>query len=154
MLKNLSIVLVLGLLVIACDGMDKPKKPDNLISKAQMSDLLFDIYVVNAAKGINRKTLEKNGIVPREYVLEKHNIDSSQFAESNAYYSYDTDVYKAIVEQVKERIEKEKKEYENIRSEENKKTKTRTDSLKKNAKRRKDSIKKIIDSIGFKGLSS
>ncbi|NRD19149.1 DUF4296 domain-containing protein [Winogradskyella eckloniae] len=154
MFKILSVIIILSLLVISCNSVDKPKKPNNLISEAQMSELLYDVYVVNAAKGINRKLLEKNGIVPETYILEKHNIDSLQFAESNLYYSFNTEVYKGIIEKIKKRIETEKEAYEAIRNIENKKDKRNSDSIKQKARRHKDSIKRVIDSVGFKGLNS
>ncbi|WP_299105740.1 DUF4296 domain-containing protein [uncultured Winogradskyella sp.] len=131
MLKHYIIVLLLGILVLGCENIEKPKKPDNLIPKAQMTELLYDVYVVNSAKGVNRKTLELNGIIPENYILTKHNIDSTQFSESNTYYSFNTEDYKSIVEKVKERLEKEKKEYEDLRDEENKDLKTQKDSVKK-----------------------
>ncbi|NRD21911.1 DUF4296 domain-containing protein [Winogradskyella litoriviva] len=151
MLKHLGIILVLGILLIACDNLDKPKKPDNLIPKAQMTELLYDVYMVNAAKGVNRKTLELHGIIPQDYILSKHNIDSLQFAESNTYYSFETDVYKSIVDKVKARLEKEKEEYEAIRIEESENKQKQNDSLREKAKKQKDSIKRLINKKGFVG---
>ena len=81
-----------------------------------MSDILYDMYIINAAKGVNRKLLEKEGVVPETYILTRHNIDSTQFANSNNYYAYDTDIYKSIVEKVKTKLEADKKKYEEMSS--------------------------------------
>lgn len=146
MLKNTIGILVLSLLTIACNDSVNIKKPDNLISKDKMSDILYDLYTVNASKGVNKKLLESNGLMPETYVLTKYNIDSTQFADSNTYYSFDIETYKAIVEKVKTRLEKEKEKYEKIKEKEDESFKKRRDSIKKSQKKSKDSIKKEMDS--------
>lgn len=150
MLKYISVILIFGILVLACDNSERPKKPDNLISKNQMSELLYDLYVINAAKGVNRKALETNGVNPENYILKKHNIDSTQFAESNTYYTFETETYKAIVEKVKARLEKEKKTFEAIKDKENDSIKKRKDSIRELGKNRNKKIKKSLDSVGVK----
>jgi len=150
MLKNIVVIFVLLGLVIACDGSDRIKKPENLISKQKMSNILYDLYVINAAKGVNRKLLESNGFAPETYILTKYDIDSIQFASSNTYYSFNTDIYQEIIEKVKARLEKEKSAYEEIRKKETDSVKANRDSIMEIGKRKKDSIKKAIDSLGFK----
>jgi len=143
MFKNVSVLMVICLLVIACNGYDKPKKPDNLISKDKMSEVLYDLYIINAAKGVNKKILETSGFIPETYVLTKYNLDSIQFAESNEYYSFDTDTYKAIIDEVKARLEKEKEEFEVVKKKEDEAKKLKQDSINKIRLRKKDSINKL-----------
>jgi hypothetical protein len=161
MIKNISVIIVLCLLVFACDESDKPKPPENLISKDKMANILHDLYIINAAKGVNRKLLETNGFIPETYVLTKYAIDSTQFADSNTYYAFNADTYKAIVDQVKARLEKEKVEFEELlkvegmaakvrRDSINKKNKRKNDSLNKIKQRKKDSIKNALDSLEIK----
>ncbi|WP_178986708.1 DUF4296 domain-containing protein [Winogradskyella helgolandensis] len=150
MLKQISIVLVFGIVILACDGINKPEKPDNLISKAQMTDLLYDLYVMNAAKGVNRATLEKNDLDPEFYILKKHNVDSIRFAESNTYYAFDTETYKEIVDNVKARLESEKEYYDDLREMETDSIKRRRDSISKKRRIPKDSNVKTIDTAGLK----
>ncbi|EPR73279.1 hypothetical protein ADIWIN_1710 [Winogradskyella psychrotolerans RS-3] len=152
MLKRISIILVLGILIFACDGINKPIKPDNLISKAQMTDLLYDLYLVNASKGVNRSTLEKNYFDPEFYILKKHNVDSTRFAESNNYYAYETETYKAIVDEVKERLESEKQHFEDIREIEADSIKQLRDSIAMVKKTTKDSIRKTFDKTALKKM--
>lgn len=116
-MKHVCYIVVLTLLV-GCSGMEKPKKPDNLIGKDKMSEILYDLYILNAAKGVNRKILEANGIMPLDYLYEKYNIDSLQFAESNTYHAYDTKGYLAIIERVKNKLEINKDFYEKLKVEE------------------------------------
>lgn len=116
-MKHVFYFLVL-LALSGCNTFDKPKKPQDLIPKDKMSDIMYDLYILNAAKGINRKVLELNGIMPTEHVYKKYGIDSLQFAQSNTYYAYDTEVYSALVEKVKVELEREKVRYEKLTNEE------------------------------------
>lgn len=153
MLKRTSTILVLGLWLLACNGIDKPKKPDNLISKEQMSELLYDLYVINGAKGVNRKLLETNGFYPETYILEKYNIDSAQFADSNTYYTYDSETYEAIVEKARERLENEREIYEAIKKKEDDSISKRKDSIKALKKTEKQKLIKRLDSVGSTKLA-
>ncbi len=125
--------------MFSCNNIEKPKKPDNLISRERMVDVITDISLMTAAKGLNKDVLEKNAINPQNYIYEKYNIDSVQFAESNNYYAYDVKEYEEIYVEVKERLEKRKAEYK-LLQEEDKKVK---DSIKKIKKKERDSIKKL-----------
>jgi len=142
MYKNISVILIFCLFIVACSQRQKPKKPENLISKEKMALLIYDLYVINAAKGVNRKALEKEGFAPEKYILDKYNIDSIQFSESNTYYAFDSETYKEIVEKVKSRLEKEKEDYDELLKEETAAAKKKRDSLKAAQKRISDSIKK------------
>ena len=105
-MKNLIYILI-GFLLFGC-GSDRPEKPDNLIPKEKMSEIIYDVFVLNAAKGINKRILEQRGVFPQDYVYKKYHIDSLQFALSNDYYSYDTKTYEDIMAQVKQKIPTEK----------------------------------------------
>lgn len=127
------------ILFVGCNSVNQPKKPDNLISKDKMSEIIYDVYIMNSAKGINKTLLENNGILPQEFIYKKHSIDSLQFANSNDYYAFDTEVYEGIINKVKEKIESEKVKYEAINEEELKAEKelkeaTRAKELKKSPK--------------------
>lgn len=139
-MKKFLVLLAVVSFITACGKNDKPKKPDNLIAKDKMENILYDLYIINAAKGVNRKIIEQNGFMPENYVLNKHKIDSAQFADSNSYYSFDTDAYKVMVENVKARLEKEKTELEKVK-EEDKVAKKKKDSIQKIAPKKIDTIK-------------
>lgn len=138
-MNRLISTLILILVMFSCNNIEKPKKPDNLISRERMVDVITDISLMTAAKGLNKDVLEKNAINPQNYIYEKYNIDSVQFAESNNYYAYDVKEYEEIYVEVKERLEKRKAEYK-LLQEEDKKVK---DSIKKIKKKERDSIKKL-----------
>ena len=142
-MKKISVLLILSLLIFTCNYKEKPKQPKNLIPKEKMERILYDLYIINAAKGVNKKTLESKGLEPETYVLTKYSIDSLQFANSNAYYAFDADEYRGIVEKVKARLEKEKKEFEELEKIEGQKAKRIRDSITKVNRKRKDSITKL-----------
>ena len=64
--------------------------------------------VEQVAKGVNKSILENNGIIPEQYLFNKHSIDSILFAKSNEYYSYDLKTYQTIYDKVKIKLEKNK----------------------------------------------
>jgi len=133
----------ISLLFFGCNSFNKPKKPDNLLSKSEMSEVLYDMFIINSAKGVNKKLLEENGVFPEAYILKKHNIDSVQFAESNNYYVYDKDTYKSIITSVKAKINTEKTKYKAELKVIDDKNKKRKDSIRNVNKKRRDSLRKI-----------
>ncbi|MEN8885417.1 MAG: DUF4296 domain-containing protein [Winogradskyella sp.] len=142
MYKNISVIVAVVLMFLACDKVTKVEKPERLIGKEKMSEILYDLYVINSAKSVNRKLLEKNGFIPETYILEKYNIDSVQFKESNRYYTFDSEVYEDIIEKVKLRLEAEKSSYEKIQEQEAELKKQRKDSIQ-----RVDSKKKMPKTV-------
>ena len=114
-MKQLKYILLI-VLIISCknNSIDKPKKPDNLIPKDSMVEILYDISLVSSAKGVNKKLLENKGLVPEDYIYKKHNIDSLQFALSNEYYAFNLDTYEDIYNSVKLKLEEDKKHFQTI----------------------------------------
>ena len=81
-----TVYIIFVIIFISCESKVKYDKPDDLISKEQMIDLLTDIHLVNGTTGVKNKDLEKD----KNYmslIYEKYNIDSTQFAASNIYYT-------------------------------------------------------------------
>ena len=136
MINKLTFILAL-LFLVSCqkNGIDKPKKPDNLIPKNKMVEIIYDMSLITVAKGVNKRLLEENGLNPEEYVYNKYNIDSLQFAKSNHYYSYNLKDYDEVYNKVKARLNKEKKLYnEVIEAEKQTKDSLRNTKQKRNIK--------------------
>jgi hypothetical protein len=135
------------MLSISCNSKDRPKKPDNLIPIDKMENILYDIYLINAAKGVGKKLLEKNNVIPETYILSKYGIDSLQFATSNDYYAFDSDDYKSIVDHIRSRLTQEKENLEELQKKEKESEDRRKDSINKNKNKRiKDSISNLSKS--------
>ena len=94
-----------------------------------MVTILYDMYIVSSAKGVGRGKFDKANINPEQYILKKHNIDSLQFVKGNDYYAHDIEVYKSIVEAVKEKLTVEKERYSKLEKEEQKEKRRYRDSL-------------------------
>ncbi|OIQ20288.1 DUF4296 domain-containing protein [Lacinutrix sp. MedPE-SW] len=140
-LKLFTISLVF-LLLTSCYKVDKPSKPDNLLTEKEMVAILVDMAIMSSAKGINKKKIEENGITPNVHIFKKHNIDSVRFSQSNNYYAYDIKEYNNIYVQVKDSLEALREKYKTIEVKE-KKEKAKQDSLKKIKAIKTDSVYKL-----------
>ena len=140
-MKKIVIIAVLSLLFIQCKNnkIDRPDKPANLIPEDKMVEVLYDMTVINAAKGLNRRVIENNGIDPEAFVFDKHQIDSAQFAESNRYYSFDIKTYEAIYARVKTKLQSEK----DLLNKDLKESATKADSISNVNRIRRDSLIRV-----------
>jgi len=139
--------LSIALLVTSCYQFKEPKKPDNLISKVDMVDILIDSKILGSANMANKRVMEKHGVDIDTYLFKKHNIDSLQFALSNAYYTFHIDEYNEIYQKVEDSLKALKAFYKELEKKE---------ELEAKAKRRLDSLQlitKIKDSISNLKLS-
>jgi len=97
-----SILLII--LFLGCEDKVNYEKPEGLIGKSKMVDLLFDMHLAVGTSNIQNVNLEKN----RNYmslVHQKYDIDSTQFAVSNLYYTAHIQEYEEIFEEVERRIQ-------------------------------------------------
>jgi choline kinase len=152
-MRNFFYILIF-ILIASCTSNTIFKKPDDLISKEEMVNLLTDLYLTSAAK--NAKTIHEERNIDYTYlVFEKYGIDTTRFKKSNFYYTTKIDDYEDIYKQVQKRIKDANNKYKGIRKV---KDSIRRDSIKvirdsiKSIKKRLDSIKK--DSLQkIKGIS-
>lgn len=114
MLKRLLIYIGVILFATSCYKFNNPEKPKNLISEDKMIDILIDIRLISSANGANKSVLISRGILEKNYIYKKHNIDSLQFASSNSYYAYYIEDYEAIYAKVKDSLEVLKEEYDEL----------------------------------------
>lgn len=131
MIKRISLLIFIFGFCLACNKVEKPEKPDDLIDKNKMVNILFDVFVFNAAKGTDKKILEENNVTPDVYIYKKYEIDSLQFVRSNEYYAYDIKTYEEMIGKVEARIKAKKDEFQNEIDLEEKRRKKRLDSIKK-----------------------
>tara|TARA_S200000501_G_C20750630_1_gene711477 strand:- start:78 stop:536 length:459 start_codon:yes stop_codon:yes gene_type:complete len=84
--------------------------PDNLIPEEKMVDIIYDMSIISVSKGVNKRILENNGMRPKDYILNKYEIDSLQFVVSNKYYSQNLEKYLYIYENVLNKLENNREE--------------------------------------------
>lgn len=102
-MKARFIFLLFVILILGCTSNTIMKKPDDLIPKKEMIDIMTDIYIANAAMSVQDKNGERN----RNYmslVYEKYQVDSAQLSRSNLYYLSKVDDYEKMHKKVMERI--------------------------------------------------
>jgi hypothetical protein len=141
------VIILLSFILVSCHGVDKPKKPGNLLSKSEMVAVIVDITLFTSAKGVNKYELQQQGVLPEGYIYNKHNIDSLQFAKSNEYYSYDIEEYESIYQRVHDSLLALKTVYKRIEDEELQ-IKKEKDSIRKSNLR--DGVKVSSDMINKK----
>jgi hypothetical protein len=97
---------------MACTSNTIMKKPNDLIPKNQMVDLLTDMLIAAGAENIKNADLERN-VNYFPLVFEKYGIDSTRFRESNYYYTSQIDDYEKILKEVDERLKALKEKLDN-----------------------------------------
>lgn len=127
--KKLIVLCCVLLALSSCYKYNKPDKPDSLIPKDQMVHILLDLKLIGAITGRDKKVLDSAKVDPEGYIYKKYNVDSLQFAQSNAYYTYYMDEYAEIYIKVKDSLSKLKTYYKDILDKE-REDKKKADSLK------------------------
>lgn len=107
-MKYILSILLLFLLSISCDS-NAVKKPENLIEREKMVDIIYDLSLLEAAKSQKPIVLEQYQIQSNTYVYKKYEVDSLQFSNSVKYYAADIENYHGIYDSVNKRIERKLK---------------------------------------------
>lgn len=124
-----------GLLLVSCaEKVVEP--PENLIPKDKMTEILYDLALVNAAFSVNRVKFQEKGIEVMPFLYNKYGIDSVQFVTSDIYYASLPLEYEDMYETILARLEETTKEIEDQRKQKN-------DSIRKMTDKVKDSLKKV-----------
>ena len=110
-MKNYFYIVCIGLYLAACTSNTIIKKPDNLIPKDQMVDLLTDMLLATGGQSVKNVDLQRR-INYFAIVFEKYNIDSVRFKESNYYYTSRIDDYDEILGKVDMRLKSLKEQFE------------------------------------------
>ena len=86
-MKRVAVCISLIILFASCTVKNEIKKPEKLIEKDVMENILYDLALLQALKGYSPQELQKNHVNPKSYIYQKYKIDSIQFVENNKYYS-------------------------------------------------------------------
>lgn len=140
---KLILYFLLVCFAISCQDIPSVEKPANLIEKTTMQDIIYDVAVINSARGYDVQKLSKYGVTPETYIFDKYDIDSLQFAQNVAYYSSDIESYKEMYLDIQKRVEVDFSHFDSIEKVEKKvKDSLRTEKAKSLQKKR-DSLKLI-----------
>ena len=106
-MKKGVLFFILISLIFSCKE-EFVKKPENLIEKEIMVDVMYDLALLEAIKYQSPNALQAHKINPDEYIYKKYKIDSAQFVQSNMYYASDYKEYKKMYDQINSRLVKNK----------------------------------------------
>jgi|SRR5699024_6939471 len=124
--KNL-LFIILSFFLLSCQNIEKTPKPDNLIAEDKMVEVLVDLAKVDAAISLSYKEYEKRGGDARKLILEKHNIDSLQLVESNAYYADNFKINERIYGKVEAKLKEENDKLNPVKEESKKESQEETE---------------------------
>lgn len=101
-MRYFSKIIVLLLILAGCQNVKYPEKPENLLSKEKMVQMLADAYIGNSSrsKSYNNRILRTNGVHLDSILYKKHQVDSLTFVKSNAYYASNLVIYTEIMTEV------------------------------------------------------
>ena len=119
-------IILMLLLLLSCVNVEEAP-PENLIGEEKMADLIFELAVLDAAKGFVPKDQKERIELDADSFYMFHEIDSAQFTISNAYYAKHPKAYLRIVSMAKTKLEIFNK---NIEDNENEMLKTNSIDIK------------------------
>ena len=125
-MKKFSYLLIF-IFIVSCTSNTIFEKPKDLIPRDSMGLLIQELMIASSVKYQKNFDLNTN-VNYTSLVYNKFKIDSTRFKSSNFYYASKIDLYKEILEDALNSLEKQKKSFTYL--------KTELDSI------RKDSIKK------------
>lgn len=139
-----SIFFILFILtLLSCQNITKPEKPKDLIGKDKMVEILTETYLINAARSVNNGAILAKGIKIDSLIYNKFEVDSMQFAKSNAYYASDVNSYIEIIQKVESKLTLLEKKADSVFDVE----RTRKDSISKILNEPKIKTEQNIDSL-------
>ncbi len=97
-------LVLLFLIFLSCGQVDEDKVV-NLIGEEKMADLIFELALFDASKNFVMKGETTRIGLDSESFYKYHNIDSTQFAMSNAYYAKQPKAYLRITSAANKKLE-------------------------------------------------
>ena len=91
------------LLALSC-GNKLMEEPEDLIPAKKMSEILYDMALLDAIDNSYPQVLTENDLKVMDFLYEKYGIDSLQFAQSDLYYASVPQEYQKIYEAVEQRL--------------------------------------------------
>ncbi len=128
------VFFLLGIVMVAGCKEKLIDPPENLISQDRMTEILYDLAVLDGIKSTNQSILPNYEIETMPYLYEKYGVDSVQFVRSDQYYASIPQLYQKMYQEVQRRFEEQVKLIDAAK-------KKRNDSIKRKTDRQKDSLK-------------
>jgi hypothetical protein len=104
---------MIAIVLVSCSKKPVPK-PDNLLSKEVMEEIIYELAILQAAESHRPQVLIDNEIEVKQFIYKKHNIDSITYFQNYKYYASDIKSFKKIYKHVNERIQNQKNEIDTL----------------------------------------
>lgn len=141
-MKKIIPFFIVLMVLVGCKK-ELVKEPKHLIEKEKMVNIMYDLSLLEAMKVDDPTLMDSLKVNLNQYIFKKYKIDSVQFAQSNIYYAADYKEYEKMYNQVKLRLDKEKKQINSLmRADAKKEILKAKERNKLKAKKESDSIKK------------
>jgi len=84
-MKSFTVVII-AFLTFSC--VEKViEKPENLIPKEKMADILYDMTLYQATESVNKSIVDSYDVEMMQLIYNTYKIDSTAFVESDLYYA-------------------------------------------------------------------
>jgi hypothetical protein len=108
-------LILLLLFIFAACGTQMIDPPERLIEKDKFLDILFDLTLYNGIRNHTTPVFSTQELRIMPYLYSKYDFDSVQFFESNLYYASRGDLYLAMFDTVRARIERTEQLMDSLR---------------------------------------
>jgi hypothetical protein len=115
--------------------------PEDLIPEAEMTEILYDLALLNGIRTTNPTTLDTYDIETMPYIYEKYEIDSIRFVQSDQYYASVPTIYQRMYQTIAERMEKHIKEIDKAREQKNDSARSRNQRVRDSLSKKSSSTK-------------
>lgn len=113
-MKRFALCILICALLVGC-AEEVIKKPEDLIPREKMTNILYDISLLTSAKNTDRAVLFNHGIETMDYIYKKYDVDSVQFVKSDEYYASKPQEYQDIFESIKKRLDSLEQSFQKAR---------------------------------------
>ena len=107
MIRTLLVGLIFFTALSCSTRMLEP--PERLIAKEKFVDILYELTIYNGVKNNTTPAFTSSDLQIMPYLYSKYDFDSVQFFESNLYYASSGDLYVAMFDTIRARIERTEK---------------------------------------------
>lgn len=102
-MKKIFLFISMLVLMVSCKK-EVVAKPDKLIDEKVMTNILYDMALLEAIKYQFPYVVDSNQVNAPKYIYKKYKIDSLQFVQNNLYYASHFSQYKNMFTEVQNRI--------------------------------------------------
>ena len=101
-MKHLACIL-LAVLLFSCKK-EVVEKPEHLLTEQEMSELLYDMALLQAIKTNNPSAFLGANANAQHFIYKKYRLDSLSFVQNHNYYVANLELYEKMQQQVAERL--------------------------------------------------